>query len=1108
MQISWLPVRLPIIAWSVLLASCLLMLNTGTARASIAYGSINNFDTVNDTGHECHGFEIDIEDCHSTDITYTYDYNHYSTSQITEDDSVPGHPKCIVRWESKKNPDGTWAAYTAIPSGAIAPTDGHMFTDPSVNFGGEHFGVGYNIAAGAVTYNWLIDDGSGNLMKGGAVQVSTPTFTYYPPVVGNAAPPQVQAVIAPPPPPAPVPNPKEFGNAIWVKEIRTTAHNNHEVKLRDLVSEDPSNPNGNNWKNGEADEVETEWQILQKDYGQADGGVNNEVPAAAEGLPNGDEVVTRRYEFYKYTGPFDAETGEALAETVGPDGIHGIGIRTVNGVSVDLSTVAIVGDFTGAQMAAVGVVPPIALIDHVSEGRVNDSYAARTIVIPGAYPFYAIFDGVLPSGMSFDEVTGILSGTPSESGQFNFNITVSNGVNPDVSKNYTLIIAAEGAVLPPSSLLDTAESPVGSGTTAGDGAYAPGSIVMVNASPAAGFQFVNWTDNGTVVSSSTSYTFIIDVNHSLVAHFSPIVPQRTITTGVTPDACGTTGGGGVVDDGSVVTVTATANLGYAFSMWTEGGVQVSNSPSYAFTASADRALIASFTPVPVYTVSTGVNFPAGGTAAGGGSFSGGSKAIVTATANAGYVFMRWTVSGTQVSTSPAYSFSVTGNKTLVANFIVEGTQQTISTSANPVAGGTTSGGGIYASGDSATVVATAKPGYVFSKWQEGNTTVSTSPSYTFTVGGSRTLVAKFNVSFVVGTSSSPAAGGTTEMDSQHYNSSGETAQALAQPSQGYSFANWTENGVVVSASSTYSFKVTGNRTLVANFLSNTDVTVNTNSATADGGTTIGDGAYLPGDEVTVSALPNDGSGFVNWTEDGLIVSNDPDYTFTADVNHALVAHFAPAVAIDETESPAPGGSVSGAGSYGTGAIASLVASPNPGYVFANWTDNGKVVSSSPGYNFTVTAARALVANFSPSFTIDAAVATGTGGSVAGAASYSSGASVTLTATPDAGYRFVNWTENGVEVSTSSSYSFTAGADRSVVANFTLIIPQLLIQSPGPGEMSLTWPADLPGWVLEESPDLSPGSWFASTRNITLSGSLNQVTVSPVTGNCFFRLSHP
>ena len=134
-------------------------------------------------GSECHGFEIELEDCHSTDITYTYDYNHYGTPNISEDDSVAGHPKCVIRWESKKNPDGTWAAFTAIPSGPIAPTNGHMFTNPAVNFGGEHFGVGYRVQPTAIRYNWLIDQG-GALVHGGAVQVSTPTFTYYPPVAG------------------------------------------------------------------------------------------------------------------------------------------------------------------------------------------------------------------------------------------------------------------------------------------------------------------------------------------------------------------------------------------------------------------------------------------------------------------------------------------------------------------------------------------------------------------------------------------------------------------------------------------------------------------------------------------------------------------------------------------------------------------------------------------------------------------------------------------------------------------------------------------------------------------------------------------------------------
>ena len=57
------------------------------------------------------------------------------------------------------------------------------------------------------------------------------------------------------------------------------------------------------------------------------------------------------------------------------------------------------------------------------------------------------------------------------------------------------------------------------------------------------------------------------------------------------------------------------------------------------------------------------------------------------------------------------------------------------------------------------------------------------------------------------------------------------------------------------------------------------------------------------------------------------------------------------------------------------------------------------------------------------FNIDASVSAGGGGTITGAGAYATGASVTLTATPDAGYKFVNWTENGTAVSASPSYSF-------------------------------------------------------------------------------------
>ena len=1016
-----------------LIATLLGVFSVDRAVASVAYGSINNFDTVNDTGVECHGFEIEIEDCHSTNITYTYDYNHYGTSQITEDNSVAGHPKCIVRWESKKNADGTWAAYTAIPSGPIAPTNGHMFTNPAVNFGGEHFGVGYNAAVTTVRYHWLIDNGSGALMAGGAVQVSTPTFTYYPAVV-NVAPPQVQAVIAPPPPPAP--EPLEFGKPVWMKEIRTSSHNNREVKLRDLVSDDPADPNDKNWRNGEPDEVETEWQLLQKDYNKGDGGANNLVPAAAENLPGGDEVVTRRYEFYKYTGPLDTETGEAMAGSVAADGVHGTGSKTINGVLIDLSTKSVVGEYTGSQMAAVDVDAPVGLIDHVSEGEVNRPYAARTLVIEGSLPATAVCVGDLPPGMAFDEMTGVLSGTPTASGQFSFNVTATDVINPDVSKNYTLTVAAAGVALAPASLLDTTSSPVNSGTTTGDGSFVPGSQVTVAAQPYAGYHFVNWTDNGAVVSQATSYTFTIDVNHSLVANFAADVAQWNIASSSSSLLGGIVNGGGTVDDGSSVTLVATPNLGYAFVNWTEAGIAVSAAASYTFTATADRTLVANFAVVPTYSVTTSANPSAGGVTLGNATYSRGSSATVTATANAGYVFHKWTDGGSTNILSQSYTFAVTANRNLVANFVLAGEVKTIATSASPTAGGSTSGGGNCIAGEIATVVATANPNYKFSKWQEGSTTVSTSAAYTFTVAANRTLVAKFIEAFVITAAASPSVGGSTEMDSLTYKT-GEKATAKAFSSSGYHFVSWTENGTVVSTSASYDFNVTGNRSISANFASDNGVTVITHSAPAFNGNTFGDGGYNIGDAVTVSANPEPGFAFANWTVDGTIVSDSADYTFTATASSVIVANFVPAIAITCSTSPAIGGVVHGAGDFVSGANVTLEAAAEPGFIFRNWTEAGTGVSDSAIYSFNVTAPRSLVANFSPAYTITASASPLAGGNVLGMGTVKQGSSITLVATAMNDCTFVNWTDaNGNEVSTSPSYTFTPTSDIDLYANFS------------------------------------------------------------------------
>ena len=418
---------------------------------------------------------------------------------------------------------------------------------------------------------------------------------------------------------------------------------------------------------------------------------------------------------------------------------------------------------------------------------------------------------------------------------------VISGLNPSTHYRYTVTTLMGGeesdhsniinvntlAAQPASYTLTLSVLPAGAGTVSGGGGpFNEGTTVTAHAEANTGFAFVNWTENGKVVSSSASYVFQISANRNLVANFSQIPATRyTIALTASPSNMGSASGGGTYTEGASVTVSATASSKmFHFVNWTEGKTIVSTDANYTFTATADRNLVANFeqNAATTYAVDVAVLPASSGTANGGGTFNEGSSVTVTATPAEGFAFVNWTEGGTEVSTNAAYTFTLNANRSLVANFEeLPPATFTIKASAYPSKGGTTSiGTKTYTEGTTITISANANAGYHFVNWTENGEEVSSSNNYSFTVTEDRTLVANFEQdaaqTYTVELKVHGGEGGTVNFSSQSF-AMGASVTAIATPADDYVFTKWMEGATQISTNAEYTFLVGGDITLTAYF---------------------------------------------------------------------------------------------------------------------------------------------------------------------------------------------------------------------------------------------------------------------------------------------------
>ena len=123
------------------------------------------------------------------------------------------------------------------------------------------------------------------------------------------------------------------------------------------------------------------------------------------------------------------------------------------------------------------------------------------------------------------------------------------------------------------------------------------SICTITATANQGYNFVNWTENGSQVTTETSYSFVVtenDVARTFVANFMFTGVNYTVNATANPVEGGMVEGAGTYPEGSLCTLTATPNDGYTFVNWIKDSVEVSTEATYSFTVTEDASFVANF----------------------------------------------------------------------------------------------------------------------------------------------------------------------------------------------------------------------------------------------------------------------------------------------------------------------------------------------------------------------------------------------------------------------------------------------------------------------------------------------------------------------------------
>ena len=727
-------------------------------------------------------------------------------------------------------------------------------------------------------------------------------------------------------------------------------------------------------------------------------------------------------------------------------------------VPADVDKLTVLFDDSGSHTVTITT-------DALPDGKVGETYS-QTLAADGTAPItWSISGGALPDGLKLDENTGGISGEPTAEGTATFTVKAENSGGSD-TKELSITITKDA----PAEYTVTVTTE-GSGTASASHAKAvAGTEITLTAMPDTGYRFREWqVIDGGVTIKDDKFT-MPDKSVEVKAIFEKDAPPAPTeyTVSVTSGGSGTASASHAkAVAGTEITLTATPDTGYRFKEWEviSGGVVITNNKFTMPDGNVEVKAIfeEDMPPMPTDPAKPGISVT--------GTYTyNGSEHTAAVT---GYDSATMDISGNTGTDAGDYTVSVTSRTGRWADGSTEAVTAVWSISKatqeapNGLAGvaPTTEGGSdgritgvdtmmeYRMAGDGSytacggTEIENLSAGNYFVRYGEDQNHFA-SPDGEVTVGDG-TPLADCAITFNAG-------GGSGSMESKTV----KEGTNYILPACGFTapvdqeFKAWEIGGTEYKVGDSYT--VNGDTEIKAlwkdSVIPPTTYTI-TISNDGNGSGTASPSAAVVGTEITLTATPNTGYRFKEWEiiSGGVTITNNK---FTMpDGNVEVKAIFekdAPPAPTEYTVTVTSGGNGTASASHAKAVVSTeitLTVTPDTGYRFKEWEiiSGGVAITNNkftmPDGNVEV---KAIFEKDAPPAPTEYTVTVTSGGNGTASASHAKavvGTEITLTATPNTGYRFKEWEViSGGVVITNNKFTMPDG-NVEVRAIFAMISQQ-------------------------------------------------------------------